>query len=84
MDREESAVSKRTALPPITIGFALLIAGSLVWLGGELREATTQIEDVRDRQSKYIGTNGSLTIDISDLEDELQALRERIIVLETT
>lgn len=77
-------LDKTTKLPPLTIGFALMVAAFLLYLGGEIRHAQTTIEDVRDRQTKYIGQDGTLTRQFRDMEREIARLRERVVVLETT
>ena len=41
----------------------------------------TQIEDVLDRQKKYIGTSGLLTERIDDLEDVVNELERELALL---
>ena len=84
-------ISKNTVLPGLTVGFLLFLIGVVAAGVMEYADVAHRIDvveagvtDVRDRQSKYIGQSGSLTEQVRELEREIQRLRERIVVLETT
>ena len=85
----DGTVEKRRP-QPITRATGVYISASLIasligagwvsgrkWQAAEARDAAmaTEIEDIGDRQGKYIGQDGSLTEDIEALEDELAALK---------
>jgi NADH/NAD ratio-sensing transcriptional regulator Rex len=83
-----SPISKASSLPAVSIGFALSIIVA-VWIAGTRfrdfenadTQNTTQIEDVLDRQKKYIGTSGLLTERIDDLEDVVNELERELALL---
>ena len=66
-------LSKSSTLPAVSIGFALSILVATWVASGRFREMqtidlqnATLIEDIRSRQSKYIGVSGLLTQRIDD------------------
>ena len=81
-------ISKASSLPAVSIGFALSIIVA-VWIAGTRfrdfenadTQNMTQIEDVLDRQKKYIGTSGLLTERIDDLEDVVNELERELALL---
>ena len=81
-------ISKAYSLPAVSIGFALSIIVA-VWIAGTRfrdfenadTQNMTQIEDVLDRQKKYIGTSGLLTERIDDLEDVVNELERELALL---
>ena len=81
-------ISKASSLPAVSIGFALSIIVA-VWIAGTRfrdfenadTQNMTQIEDVLDRQKKYIGTSGVLTERIDDLEDVVNELERELALL---
>jgi len=83
-----SPISKASSLPAVSIGFALSIIVA-VWIAGTRfrdfenadTQNMTQIEDVLDRQKKYIGTSGLLTERIDDLEDVVNELERELALL---
>ena len=85
---DSSPLTKATSLPAVSIGFALSIIVA-VWIAGTRfrdfenadTQNMTQIEDVLDRQKKYIGTSGLLTERIDDLEDVVNELERELALL---
>ena len=85
---DSSPLTKATSLPAVSIGFALSIIVA-VWIAGTRfrdfenadTQNMTQIEDVLDRQKKYIGTSGLLTERIDDLEDIVNELERELALL---
>tara|TARA_R110002020_G_scaffold150493_7_gene327267 strand:- start:505 stop:783 length:279 start_codon:yes stop_codon:yes gene_type:complete len=83
-----SPITKASSLPAVSIGFAISIIVA-VWIAGTRfrdfenadTQNTTQIEDVLDRQKKYIGTSGLLTERIDDLEDVVNELERELALL---
>ena len=83
-----SPISKASSLPAVSIGFALSIIVA-VWIAGTRfrdfenadTQNMTQIEDVLDRQKKYIGTSGLLTERIDELEDVVNELERELALL---
>ena len=45
------------------------------------QQAIVLIEDVADRQRKYIGQQGSLTIQIEELQDQVHLLERELALL---
>ena len=81
-------VSKSSTLPAVSIGFALSILVATWVASGRFREMQTTdtqnatlIEDIRSRQSKYIGVSGLLTQRIDDLEGRIRDLEVEMAVL---
>lgn len=75
-DNRPTAIDRATGLPAMTIGFMGTLA-VLIWIASQefndiidaQDDILTVVEDVADRQSKYIGQDGSLTILIQDARD---------------
>ena len=83
-----NGISKATSLPAISVGFAISILVATWVAGGRFEgmeradsQAMVEIEDIRDRQRKYIGQQGSLTLQIEDLQDLVTALEREIALL---
>ena len=84
----DSAITKSSSLPAISIGFAISILVA-TWVAGsrfttmEQADATAMVEiaDVADRQKKYNGTTGLLTEQISQLQERLGALEREMALL---
>ena len=81
-------LSKSSTLPAVSIGFALSILVATWVASGSFREMqtidtqnATLIEDIRSRQSKYIGVSGLLTQRIDDLEGRIRDLEVEMAVL---
>ena len=81
-------LSKSSTLPAVSIGFALSILVATWVASGRVREMqtidtqnATLIEDIRSRQSKYIGVSGLLTQRIDDLEGRIRDLEVEMAVL---
>lgn len=81
-DGRGDPVTKSTALPAVSVGFALLLAGSFVWLGQwkaekEAEHTSVQGDVARNtrRFDAYSGRTGSNTADIKALRRELVALK---------
>ena len=81
-------LSKSSTLPAVSIGFALSILVATWVASGRFREMqtidtqnATLIEDIRSRQSKYIGVSGLLTQRIDDLEGRIRDLEVEMAVL---
>ena len=65
---EKAAFSKNTGLN-LTVGILLGVVVGAVGVGkwiNETENLNTEIEDVRDRQGKYIGVDGVLTREVED------------------
>jgi|TARA_Y100000593_G_C4266862_1_gene315231 hypothetical protein len=83
-----SPVSKASSLPAISVGFAISILVA-TWVAGARFEgmeradaqAVVLIQDVADRQKKYIGTTGLLTEQIMDLQESVVELEREIALL---
>ena len=83
-----NGISKATFLPAISVGFAISILVATWVAGGRFEgmeradsQAMVEIEDIRDRQRKYIGQQGSLTLQIEELQDLVNALEREIALL---
>jgi hypothetical protein len=83
-----NGISKATSLPAISVGFAISILVATWVAGGRFEgmeradsQAMVEIEDIRDRQRKYIGQQGSLTLQIEELQDLVTALEREIALL---
>ena len=83
-----NGISKATSLPAISVGFAISILVA-TWVAGARfegmeradQQAIVLIEDVADRQRKYIGQQGSLTIQIEELQDQVHLLERELALL---
>ena len=83
-----NGISKATSLPAISVGFAISILVA-TWVAGARFEgmeradvqAVVLIQDVSDRQRKYIGTTGLLTEQIAELQDQVTALERELALL---
>tara|TARA_R110000824_G_scaffold330420_1_gene517218 strand:- start:348 stop:626 length:279 start_codon:yes stop_codon:yes gene_type:complete len=83
-----SPVSKSSSLPAISVGFAISILVA-TWVAGARFEgmeradaqAVVLIQDVADRQRKYIGTAGLLTKQISELQKAVVELEREVALL---
>ena len=83
-----NGISKATSLPAVSIGFAVSILVA-TWVAGARFEgmeradtqAIVQIQDVADRQKKYIGTTGLLTEQLEELQDQVTALERELALL---
>ena len=81
-------VSKSSSLPAISVGFAISILVA-TWVAGARFEgmeradaqAVVLIQDVADRQRKYIGTAGLLTEQISELQKAVVELEREVALL---
>ena len=83
-----NGISKATSLPAISVGLAISILGATWVAGGRFEgmeradaQAMVEIEDISDRQRKYIGQQGSLTLQIEELQDLVTALEREIALL---
>ena len=82
------AVSKASSLPAISVGFAISILVA-TWVAGARFEgmdradaqAEVLIQDVSDRQKKYIGTTGLLTEQIAKLQQSVVDLEREVALL---
>ena len=81
-------VTKATGLPAISIGLALsILVGT--WSAAVRFRAlentdtavSVQVQDVADRQSKYIGQGGSLTQALEQLEDRVIEIEAALALL---
>jgi len=83
-----NGISKATSLPAVSIGVAVSILVA-TWVAGARFEgmeradaqAIVQIQDVADRQKKYIGTTGLLTEQLEELQDQVTALERELALL---
>tara|TARA_R110002020_G_scaffold321079_2_gene537026 strand:- start:3227 stop:3511 length:285 start_codon:yes stop_codon:yes gene_type:complete len=81
-------ISKTSSIPAISVGFAITILIA-TWVAGARFEgmeradsqAIVLIQDVADRQKKYIGTAGLLTEQISELQEQVVALDRELALL---
>ena len=86
-----NAITKASSLPAISVGFAISILVA-TWVAGARFEgmeradaqAVVLIQDVSDRQRKYIGTTGLLTEQIADLTERITELEKEMAVLRAT
>ena len=83
-----NGISKATSLPAIRVGVAISILVATWVAGGRFEgmeradaQAIVKIEDVADRQRKYIGQQGSLTIQIEELQDQVHLLERELALL---
>ena len=83
-----NGISKATSLPAISVGFAISILVATWVAGGRFEgmeradaQAMVELEDIRDRQGKYIGQQGSLTLQIAELEARVKALQTELALL---
>jgi uncharacterized small protein (DUF1192 family) len=83
-----NGISKATSLPAISVGFAISILVATWVAGGRFEgmeradaQAMVELEDIRDRQGKYIGQQGSLTLQIAELEARVNALQTELALL---
>jgi hypothetical protein len=83
-----NGISKATSLPAISVGFAISILVATWVAGGRFEgmeradaQAMVQLEDIRDRQGKYIGQQGSLTLQIEELQDQVHLLERELALL---
>ena len=81
-------VTKATGLPAISIGLALSILVGTWSAAVRFRDlentataVSVQVEDVADRQSKYIGQSGSLTQALEQLEDRVIELEAELTLM---
>ena len=84
----DNPISKASSLPAISVGMAIsILVGT--WVAGArfegMERADAQsvvlIQDVADRQRKYIGTQGLLTQQIADLNFRITELEKELAVL---
>ena len=83
-----NGISKATSLPAISVGFAISILVATWVAGGRFEgmeradaQAMVQLEDIRDRQGKYIGQQGSLPLQIEELQDQVHLLERELALL---
>ena len=83
-----NGISKATSLPAVSIGFAISILVATWVAGSRFRDMenrdianTVMIEDVADRQKKYIGTSGLLTQRLDNLTEQLHLLEREMALL---
>ena len=86
-----NAITKASSLPAISVGFAISILVATWVAGGRFEgmeradaQAVVLIQDVSDRQRKYIGTTGLLTEQIADLTERITELEKQMAVLRAT
>tara|TARA_R100001163_G_C4986950_1_gene140973 strand:- start:191 stop:475 length:285 start_codon:yes stop_codon:yes gene_type:complete len=82
------AITKQTSLPAVSIGFAISILVATWYAGARFRDMenrdvanTVLIEDIADRQRKYIGTSGLLTERLDNLTEQLHLLERELALL---
>ena len=83
-----NGISKATSLPALSVGFFISILVA-TWVAGARFEgmeradaqAMVELQDVRDRQGKYIGQQGSLTLKIAELQDQVIQLERELALL---
>ena len=82
------AVSKASSLPAISVGFAISILVATCVAGARFEgmeradaQAVVLIQDVSDRQKKYIGTTGLLTEQIAKLQQSVVDLEREVALL---
>ena len=83
-----NGISKATSLPAISVGFAISILVATWVAGGRFEgmeradaQAMVALEDIADRQGKYIGQQGSLTLELADLEERVNSLETELALL---
>jgi len=82
-------LSKSSSLPAISVGFAIAILVA-TWVAGARfttmaqadSAAMVEIQDVADRQKKYIGTSGLLTLRLQEIDARLTALETKLALLQ--
>ena len=79
MNGNGQPIDRNTTASRVTWGFAFIIAAGIV--GGTAYGQ--KVDDVADRQAKYIGVNGSITREVEELERDLHELELRVLALET-
>lgn len=80
----DKPISKNSALPAINLGLAIALV-AFIWMGAQrVSRLESTVEDTAGRQSKYVGQSGVYTQEIDRLEELMNDLENRIIVLETT
>ena len=79
---DKEPLSKATALPAVSVGFAIALFGLALWVGqfkaekeAEHIRMTSAIERNTRRFNSYSGKDGSNTSDIEAVEAELAALK---------
>jgi|TARA_R110001599_G_scaffold345007_1_gene569040 hypothetical protein len=82
------AITKQTSLPAVSIGFAISILVATWYAGARFRDMenrdvanTVLIEDIADRQRKYIGTSGLLTERLDNLTEQIHLLERELALL---
>ena len=83
-----NGISKATSLHAISVGFAISVLIA-TWVAGARFEgmeradaqAMVEIQDVSERQKKYIGTTGLLTEQITELRQAVVDLEREIALL---
>jgi len=82
------AITKQTSLPAVSIGFAISILVATWYAGARFRDMenrdvanTVLIEDIADRQRKYIGTSGLLTERLDNLTEQPHLLERELALL---
>ena len=78
-------VGRSTALPAVSMGFALLLATGFIWIGqwkaekeAEYTALVTRLGRLESRFDRYSGGDGSNTEDIEELERLLLALEKEL------
>ena len=85
----DKPIGKTSSLPVISVGFGISILVA-TWVAGARftsmaqadAAAMVEIADVQDRQKKYIGTTGLLTVEIDDLRVRLSELETEMALLQ--
>ena len=82
------AITKQTSLPAVSIGFAISILVATWVAGARFRDMENRdvansvlIADVADRQKKYIGTSGLLTLICVNLTEQIHLLERELALL---
>jgi hypothetical protein len=82
------AITKQTSLPAVSIGFAISILVATWYAGARFRDMenrdvanTVLIDDIADRQRKYIGTSGLLTERLNNLTEQIHLLERELALL---
>lgn len=85
----DAPLSKSSSLPAVSVGFAIAILVA-TWVAGSRfttmaqadSAAMVEIQDVADRQKKYIGTSGLLTLRLQEIDARLTALETKLALLQ--
>tara|TARA_R100000808_G_C2119539_1_gene131175 strand:- start:495 stop:794 length:300 start_codon:yes stop_codon:yes gene_type:complete len=85
----KAALSKNSTLPAVSVGFAISILIA-TWVAGTRFErmdradtqAMVEIQDLGDRQRRYIGTTGILTKRLEEIDQRLAKLETQLALLE--